>query len=359
MGKAKTGGTRNTMPLLFLRQDITKVEADAIVNTSNTKLLQGSGTSRAIFLAAGEEELTKACEKIGECEIGKAVITPAFNLSAKYIIHVVGPIWMNGTANEVELLYKSYESALKLAKEKNVESIAFPLISAGNYKFPVELALKTAMGAINDFLMKNDMMVYLIIYNRKVFDVSKNLELSLKEFIDDKYIAAKDETYDEIYDVRMNDAISQKNIANISNDWRDNDKCDNNIAFYEVHNKKSTLDEMLNDKVETFTEFLFRLIDERGMSDVEVYRKANIDRKLFSKIRSNINYTPSKKTILCLAIALELSVSQTNELLMKAGYTLSESSKSDVVISYFLEQGKYNILEINEVLFEYELPILG
>jgi O-acetyl-ADP-ribose deacetylase (regulator of RNase III) len=359
------------MPLLFLRQDITKVKADAIVNTSNTKLLQGSGTSRAVFLAAGEEQLTKACTEIGECEIGHAVITPGFNLPAKYIIHVVGPIWMNGTANEVELLYKSYESALNLAKDNNIESIAFPLISAGNYKFPAELALSTAIDAINDFLEKNDMTVYLLIYNKKVFEVSRNLSLSISEYIDDKYVFDKDESYDELYEVRMNDALLQKNKANSNEDKNAVAKGDDTKLKYNINNEckdnnennskdnKETLKEILNDKVETFTELLFRLIDERSMSDVEVYRKANIDRKLFSKIRSNVNYTPSKKTILCLAIALELNVSQTNELLMKAGYTLSESSKLDVVVSYFLERGKYNILEINEILFEYDLPMLG
>ncbi|MCR5835528.1 MAG: macro domain-containing protein [Lachnospiraceae bacterium] len=359
------------MPLLFLRQDITKVKADAIVNTSNTKLLQGSGTSRAVFLAAGEEQLTKACTEVGECEIGHAVITPGFNLPSKYIIHVVGPIWMNGTANEVELLYKSYESALNLAKDNNIESIAFPLISAGNYKFPAELALSTAIDAINDFLENNDMTVYLLIYNKKVFEVSRNLSLSIKEYIDDKYVFDKDESYDELYEVRMNDALSQKNKANSDGDNNVNSNVNANVNANEYaivskdnfENKckdnKETLEDLLNDKVETFTELLFRLIDERGMSDVEVYRKANIDRKLFSKIRSNVNYTPSKKTILCLAIALELNIMQANELLMKAGYTLSESSKLDVVVSYFLERGKYNILEINEVLFEYDLPMLG
>ena len=354
------------MPLLLLRQDITKVKADIIVNTTNTKLLQGSGTSRAIFLAAGEEELTKACEKIGGCEIGSAVITPAFKLQAKYIIHAVGPIWMNETADEINLLYSAYESSLKLAKKYNAETIAFPLISAGNYKMPIDIALGTAVNAINDFLADNDMTVYLTIYEKRVLEVGQKLSLDVQEYIDDNYVSNNDESYDEIYDVRMEDALQQKKQS-AELDVKSGQKTEPTVKSGQktglpVNLKPKTeltLEEQLNGKVETFTEMLFRLIDERNMSDVEVYRKANIDRKLFSKIRSNVDYKPSKKTIICLIIALELSVEEANELLMKAGYTLSTASKFDVVVSYYLEKKIYNIMEINEVLFKYELPLLG
>jgi len=344
------------MPLLLLRQDITKVKADIIVNTTNTKLLQGSGTSRAIFLAAGEEELTKACEKIGGCEIGSAVITPAFKLQAKYIIHAVGPIWMNETADEINLLYSAYESSLKLAKKYNAETIAFPLISAGNYKMPIDIALGTAVNAINDFLADNDMTVYLTIYEKRVLEVGQKLSLDVQEYIDDNYVSNNDESYDEIYDVRMEDALQQKKQS-AELDVKSGQKT--GLPVNLKPKTELTLEEQLNGKVETFTEMLFRLIDERNMSDVEVYRKANIDRKLFSKIRSNVDYKPSKKTIICLIIALELSVEEANELLMKAGYTLSTASKFDVVVSYYLEKKIYNIMEINEVLFKYELPLLG
>lgn len=176
------------MPFLLIRNDITKVCADAIVNTANTELMEGSGTSRAIYLAAGERKLQKACRKIGHCDVGKAVITNGFRLPAKYIIHAVGPVWQDGSCGEEKILYSAYMESMKLAKAWKLRSIAFPLISSGYYGYPKERALKTAISAISDFLMKNEMLVYLVIYDEKSFSVSRKLFASIEEYIDGHYV---------------------------------------------------------------------------------------------------------------------------------------------------------------------------
>lgn len=324
------------MPFLIIRNDITKVKADAIVNTANVNLLQGSGTSRAIYLAAGEQELTAACEEIGFCEQGKAVITEGFNLPAKYIIHAVGPVWKKGKWKEQEMLYSAYMESLKLAKQYHLKSIAFPLISTGFCGYPKDKALHVARNAIQDFLKENDMLVYLTIYDKTSFEISKEIFNSVEEYIDEKYVETKDESY-----------IAGK--TTMPDVWED---CVD-------EGEMADIDILINRKQESFSEMLLRLIDEKGMTDTETYKKANIDRRLFSKIRKNKDYSPSKKTVFCFAIALRLSMDETKEFLEKAGFAFSDCSKLDVVVSYFIEKKKYDIFEINEMLFKYGLPILG
>lgn len=313
------------MPLIIIRQDISKVKADAIVNTANTNLLQGSGTSRAIYRAAGEELLTKACEELGYCDMGKAVITKGFNLPAKYIIHAVGPVWKKGKFNEKELLYSAYTESMKLAKQYQLKSIAFPLISTGFCGYPKVEALDVAKTAIEDFLKENDMEVYLTVYDEKSFQISKELFDSVEAYIDEYYVNNNNEKY--VLD-------------------EDNENIDN-------------LDFLINSEKESFAHMLFRLIDEKGMTDVETYKKANLSRKLFSKIRSNINYKPNKKTVFSFAIALELGIDETKSLLQSAGYAFSNNSKMDIVIAYFIKKKNYDIYEINNTLFKYDLPMLG
>ena len=326
------------MPFLMIRNDITRVHADAIVNPANSELLRGSGTSAAIYQAAGRAELDKACRKIGHCDEGSAVITEAFNLPADYIIHAVGPAWTGSEKKDTEILYRTYISALELADENRAESVAFPLLSSGNYGFPKETALKTAVHAISDFLMEHEMLVYLVIFDKESFQVSRKLSQSVEEYIDDHYADEQEEEEEYCFEAR-----SVRMASALDNEY------------------SLSLDDIMEQEKEeeTFSQMLLRLIDERGLKDSTVYKKANIDRRHFSKIRNDINYAPNKKTVFSFAIALELSLDETEELLMKAGYAISNCSKSDLVISYFIENRKYNIFEINEVLFSYGQAVLG
>jgi O-acetyl-ADP-ribose deacetylase len=324
------------MPLEILRHDITKIEADAIVNAANTKLRMGGGVCGAIFQAAGADELQNACNKIGGCPVGQAVITEGFNLPAKFIIHTPGPIWQGGLHKEAELLSASYKNSLTLAKNHKCESIAFPLISTGIYGYPKEEALQIAVSTISKFLLESDIYVYLVVFDQKSFGLSQKLFTSIHEYIDEHYVEETELTFS----LRREESYAL-----------------NQDIFHEKASE--TLIEVLNHLDESFSERLLRLIDEKGMTDVETYKRANIDRRLFSKIRNEKNYTPKKKTVLAFAIALELDVDETNELLSSAGYTLSRSSKFDVIIEYFLNEGSYNIHEINEALFSFEQPLLG
>ena len=328
------------MPFLLIRNDITKVEADVIVNPANTQLLQGSGTSRAIYLAAGEEKLTAACKKIGCCDVGKSVITKAFDMPAKYIIHTVGPVWQDGAHQENEILYSAYKSALQLAAKRRAKSIAFPLLSSGNYGYPKELALKVAVSAISDFLLEHDMMVYMVLYDRKALAVSQKLFASIEEYIDDHYVDENNEFY---HRNTPRDCYAQSCMVMESPSLFSGRK----------------LEDLMKHMGETFSQMLLRLIDERGMKDSDVYHKANIDRRHFSKIRKNKDYAPNKKTAVALAIALELSLDETKDLLNAAGLAFSNSSKFDVIIQFFLENEIYDVFEINEMLFAYEQPLIG
>lgn len=338
------------MPFLMIRNDITKVHADAIVNPSNTELMEGSGTSRGIYQAAGEAELIEACRKIGGCAIGEAVITPAFRLPAKYIIHAAGTVWTDGTHGESDILYRTYWNSMKLAAAYHLESIAFPLLSSGNYGYPKDEALKVAVHAISDFLMEEEMRVYLVLYDRNALAVSRKLFASVEEYIDDHYVEEKDEEYPY--------------RASFFEDRTGRFEVYGSPVFSPQQQPEGfaparSLERLVNFQNETFSQMLLRLIDERGLKDAYVYKKANVDRRHFSKIRNDVNYAPNKKTVIAFAIALELSMDETKDLLMRAGFAFSCCSKSDVIICYFIENGMYDIFEINEMLFAYGQPVLG
>ena len=326
------------MPLKIIRNDITKLKTDAIVNAANIKLQKGGGVCGAIFAASGVRELQAECDKIGHCDVGSAVITSGYKLPAKYIIHTVGPIWEGGGKNEEKLLYNAYSNSLALAKEHGVESIAFPLISSGIYGYPKDDALGIAISAISDFLFSNEMEVYLVIYDKKATLLSEILFSNIEKYIDDNYVE--------------DSRISQK-IRGIESYERQSD-----ILYSPMAKESRSLEELMDQLEDSFAEMLFRLIDEKGLTDVETYKRANIDRRLFSKIRSNLDYKPSKATAIALAIALKLNLDETKDLLGKAGYALSRSDKSDLIIEYFINEKNYNIFEINEALFTFDqIPI--
>lgn len=310
------------MPFHLIRQDITKLKVDAIVNAANTQLKMGGGVCGAIYHAAGAEQLTEETDRLGPIETGEAVITLGYNLPAKMIIHTAGPIYHDGLQNESELLKNAYLNSLKLAAKHNLDSIAFPLLSSGIYGYPKNEAFEIAKETILDFLEEHEMDVYLVLYDKESFRVPNLLKLQIDSFMDD-------------FDVKLS------------------------ARYLDVSLNRQVLEEHDYFKLdESFNDTLFRLIDDTGLSDVEVYKRSNLDRKLFSKIR-NKDYVPSKKTIVALAIGLRLSEKQTQDLLAKAGYTLSMSQQFDAIILYFLRKRSYDIFKINEVLFDYDQVTLG
>ncbi len=338
------------MPLKLIRNDITKMPVDVIVNAANTALKMGGGVCGAIFSAAGAEKLQAECDRIGKCKVGEAVLTKGYNLPARYVIHAVGPIWRGGSANEADLLKSCYLQALALAWKHGCQSIAFPLISSGIYGYPKDQALRIAISAIAEFLRNREMTVYLVAYDKNAFVLNEKLFSALEKYLDKNYI--EERRFPE--DRRLNKPYHLEELQNIREEH-----LRYGAAAGPEQKKKRSLADLLGRLDESFAQMLLRLIDEKGLTDVETYKKANLDRKLFSKIRSGKGYNPSKATALALAIALELNLDETDDLLSKAGYTLSHSNKFDVIIEYFIEEGNYNIHEINEALFAFNQAILG
>lgn len=336
------------MPLEIIRNDITKVYADAIVNAANSSLLGGGGVDGAIHCAAGPE-LLEECRSLGGCKTGEAKITKGYKLPAKYIIHTVGPVWHGGKSNEQKLLEDCYKNSLTVAKELNLESIAFPLISAGAFGYPKDKALKIAISVIGDFLLSNEMTVFLVVYDKAAFVLSEKLFSSINQYIDDKYI--------EEQPFNQRDTIQERNKLRES--YLEAPEFSTEAAIIPSKRRKRSLAEVVKNMDETFSQMLLRLIDEKGMTDAETYKKANIDRKLFSKIRNDINYKPSKPTAIAFAIALKLNLDETKDILLKAGFALSHSSIFDIIIEYFIQDENYNIFEINEALFAFDQNLLG
>lgn len=341
------------MPLEIVRNDITKMKVDAIVNAANESLLGGGGVDGAIHHAAGAELLAE-CKTLGGCETGKAKITGGYNLPSKYVIHTVGPVYKDGNHGEKSLLESCYRESLALAKAHGCETVAFPLISSGVYGYPKAEALRVATDIISAFLLENDMMVYIVIFDRAAYKISEKLFSNIAEYIDDNYVDAHTDYLRE--DSRRNDFIF-KELAVAT-------PLAQSISTSEICVGKTTclddeLDSTLKKLDESFSQMLLRMIDEKGMTDAECYKKANIDRKLFSKIRSNVDYKPSKTTAIAFAISLELTLTETEDMLKKAGFALSHSNKFDVIIEFFIKHGNYNIFEINEALFAFDQSLLG
>lgn len=355
------------MPLQIIRNDITKVQCDAIVNAANSTLLGGGGVDGAIHKAAGRGLLLE-CMKLGGCKVGQAKITKGYNLPCKYVIHTVGPKWKGGKNGEKTLLESCYKNSLALAKENNCESVAFPLISSGVYGYPMNEAFKVAVDTVAEFLMHNDMLVYLVVYNKNALAAGSKLFTDIAQYIDDNYVA-EHSPYDSR---RLNNSYESMPLP-MTRFLPDDDLQESAVLEPVCEQSEDTFDSITNffksddslenviDKTidESFSDMLLRLIDERGMKDSECYKKANIDKRLFSKIRSNRNYKPSKPTVLAFCVALELPLAQTNEMLMKAGFALSHSNKFDIIVEYFIKQNNYNIFEINEALFAFDQSLLG
>ncbi len=328
------------MPFSIVRQDVTLMKVDAIVNAANTELQMGGGVCGAIFKAAGAKKLQAACDKVAPIKTGCAAITPGFSLSAKYVIHAAGPVYSHWNKERSrELLRSAYIESLKLAEKHGCESIAFPLISSGIYGYPKDEALEVARLAVEEFLAEHEMQIFLAVYDKSAFILSEALLGGVESYVDQHYVDSHQYSRRKLLDVEeqaLNVPMPMMAAA-----------------------PAQALDDMIRNLDEPFSDTLLKLIDAKGKTDVEVYKRANIDRKHFSKIRTGKGYTPKKATILALAVALELTLPETDDLLERAGYALTHTSKFDVIVEYFIVSGKYNVFEINEVLFQYDQPLLG
>lgn len=419
------------MPLQILRNDITKMRVDAIVNAANSSLLGGGGVDGAIHRAAGPA-LLEECRAIrareGGCRTGDARLTGAGRLPCRYVIHTVGPVWQGGRQGEAELLASCYRRSLDLAAEKGCETVAFPLISAGAYGYPKQEALRIAVDTIRAWLQASgpeEMAVSLVVFDKAAFEVSSGQYAAVAAYIDDHYVEAHAEP--------ASMAVARKNRA-LQNLLKGTGRGGKKHALFGLdaapdaeiaedavppavapppavpgmaggpgkppapptaaaapladiapqvtpaapfapaapqaapaapfasaasQAAPASLREALRSLDESFAEMLLRKIDERGITDAACYKKANISRKLFSKIRADRLYRPSKPTALAFALSLELRLDETQELLRKAGFALSHSSKFDVIVEYFILNGVYDVMRVNEALFAFDQPLLG
>lgn len=374
------------MPFRIVSGDITKLHVDAIVNAANNSLLGGGGVDGAIHRAAGPR-LLEECRTLHGCETGEAKVTLGYDLPAKYVIHTVGPIWHGGAHGEEVLLRSAYRNSLLLALEKQCESVAFPMISAGVYGYPKDQALEVAVSTIRAFLEEQEMDVTLVIFDRGSYqfdarlcaDISRYMQHTMAPSMPDSMMGnraapAAGAAADSMPPRRLSFLSRAKSTSaerKREDTAIDQDMCAGALAEELCEERSaemmcavtvkapSDLVQALENLDESFSQALLRLIDERGMKDAECYKKANIDRKLFSKIRSDVQYRPSKQTVLAFAVALELTLPEAEALLKKAGYALSHSNKSDVIVEYFIRNRKYDIYSINEALFAFDQNLLG
>ncbi|MBE6960662.1 MAG: RNase III inhibitor [Ruminococcaceae bacterium] len=336
------------MPFMVVRNDITKMSVDAIVNTANPRPVVGFGVDSAIHEKAGSG-LLEARREIGDMEMGTAAITPAFDLPAKYVIHTVGPVWLGGSYGEENLLLSCYVNALELAVQHGCGSVACPLISTGTYGFPKDLALQIAIHAFSKFLMEHEMQIYLVVFDHTSYKLSEKLFQSVVSYIDEHYVHQYERA---AYEMAAPGRIRQRRDMDLREASRTSSSTRASVPA-------GDLESFLRRQDAGFTETLLRLIDETGKKDSEIYKKANISKQHFSKIRNNPEYKPTKATAIAFAIALELDVKQTEDLIGRAGYALTNSSIFDLIIRYFIECGNYNVVEINIALYEFDQTLLG
>ncbi len=375
------------MPLKIVRDDITKLRVDAIVNPSNRNLVAMGGVDLEIRQKAGSQ-LDLACKSLAPCERGQIKVTEGFNLPCKYIFHTVGPVWQDGQHQEGEILGLCYRNALRKAQELNLESIGFPLIATGNNLFPKDLALSVATNEISNFILGHELTVYLVVFDKKAYQISTQRFKEVAAYIDDNYVSAHQARPE---DARLEEARPDRRLRareleaarqnrrpigrseprdlGREEDFDEEDfdlediECVEDVCLAPKFNapspKSVELEDMLSQLDESFSDMLLRKIHERGMTAVQCYKKANIDKKLFSKIQSNRFYRPRKSTVLAFALALELPLDEISEMLQKAGFALSRSSKADIIVEYYVQKHNYNIFEINETLFAFDQQLIG
>lgn len=344
------------MPFEIVRNDITNMCVDAIVNTANPKPIIGSGTDTMIHEKAGPQ-LLFARQKIGDIARGSAAITPAYNLDAKYVIHTVGPVWQNGSHGEADTLRSCYDNALRLALENQCESIAFPLISTGNYGFPKDKALQIAIAAFSTFLLEHEMQIYLVVFNRAAYKLSEKLLHSVASYIDENFVDACEQAAEEDnrrWVHRRRELFLHEKQAR--QEERIQAPCAASISELPC---VDDLNSFLKKKDTGFVEALLDLIKKSGHKNATIYKRANMSKQHFSKLINNPSVNPTKPTAIALALALELDLGQTKDLIGRAGYTLTNSSIFDLIIQYYIEHKSYNVVEINITLYEFDQSLLG
>jgi len=347
------------MPLQIVRQDITKIKVDAVVNPTNEEMTGDSGVDFAVHRMAGER-LEKECKKLAPLGQGSAKITKGYNLAAKYIIHTSGPVWQGGLSGESIILRACYEECLKLAVKYRCKTVAFPLISSGAYGYPKDKVMRFAIDVIAEFLLKYDLTVYLCVFDRTSYEFSKKLFVEISEAISDDYVEGYVESQPKSIDFCCAPTVMQSSSAyNFPCSMPKPAQADEGELSVKSSRDRG-LEEYMKNMDKPFGYKLFEWIDRRGMTDVECYKKANVDKKTFSKIKCNPKkYRPSKQTAVAFAIALKLNFEETQDLLASAGMTLSQSFTFDKIIRYFLQKEIYDIFEINEALFEFDQVLLG
>lgn len=365
------------MTFHIIRNDITKVAADAIVNSANPLPIYAGAVDRSIYLAAGARKLLAEREKIGPIPVGSAAYTPAFALPAKYIIHTVGPVWVDGEHSEVEALHSCYKESLKLAENLGCKSIAFPIISSGAYRFPKDLALQAAIAEIYFFLMHHPIDIYLVVYDQDTLAFSSGMFSDIREYINERYIEDREKVAIDAAgkgDVTVSGSLVSKAAAqgtvspavldriNAYREglWESYAALRNASASNHGQMSSKGPDEIFQTEDVSFGEFLCDLIAEKGMKNSEVYRAANISKQAFSQIKNN-NTKPLRPTVAGFAVALHLTENEAELLYQKAGFYLSDgaSDRFDYVVRSFLRKHKYNVVENNIVLYQYGLPQLG
>jgi hypothetical protein len=372
----KNGGS--IVPFKIIRNDITKVKADAIVNTVNPYGFIGRGVETAIYHAAGSEELLEERRKLGILHPGDVGITPAFNLDAKYIIHVSGPVWKDGRSNELAILRQCYDKALHMAVENNCKSIAFPLLATGTYRFPEEIGVAIAVEVFTEFLKEYEIEIFLVVFGSDAVRVSGTLVDKVTEFIDDDYVAAANATeylpVDEDYDAYEDDEeylgykelpyLNRKEFeTEVGESQHEYSTSPLNIPDFLRKKKSENVSESLEDVLkkiytESFEKHLQQLINKKGLKNSEVYATSNISKQYFSKLLKG-KVKPSKEKVLALAVGLRLNIDETVDFLRIAGYALSPISQTDKVVEYFIRNEDYNVIKIDIVLFDFGLEPLS
>ncbi len=366
------------MPFQIVRNDITKMQVDAIVNTANPMPGYGDGIDTAVYEAAGRKELLEKRREIGVIDRGQSVITDGYKLPAKYIIHTVGTAWQGGSSGEEDVIRKCYRSVFRIAADHGIESLAIPLLASGSYGFPKGIALRIALSEIEAFMSDHDLELFLVVFDEKSFSLSAELYGDIDAFINDSYVEEKKlEEYHTTFgpgDERSIMAAGSFAGATKIPDFLKADQANRQMREDSdegvdvcrdicLPRTFSGVDRSLEDVVKnldkTFMELVFSFADAKGLNDVEVQKRANLSRKAFSKLKCGTTKNPSKATALALAIALELDLDDTKDLLSRAGLALSPCSKQDIIVQYFIEKEVYDIYEINVALFEHGEQLLG
>lgn len=381
------------MGLKIVRNDITKMNTQAIVNTANPKVCVGPGCDRAIYTAAGEEELFNyRREHIGEAREGEVFLTPGFNLQAEYIIHAVSPRFVDGKSGEEDKLRLCYQKSLKLAKEQGITSLSFPLIASGSFAYPKEEAMRIAVDEIQAFLLHNQMEVFLVVFDSVATGLGRNISPDLEAYIDRNYVeqAEKAEYNEAVYNrdfyriregsgyssAKLNAPMASRQnmmsakpsasrqkeepgkslLGSVFKKKASKTLQDEELFDFEPHESK--LEERMRHMSDTYSQYLMYLIQERNMENAEVWKRAIVDKKIFSKIKNNINYHPNKLTALCLCIGAKLNLDESRDLLARAGYALSPCDKTDIIFSYFIENEIYDMIELDIQLEEHGLACI-